>query len=248
MASEQLFCAFLMAGTILAGNDLSTVWPAHFRIRSITFHSAAPVSFTPVRCKSVFPSEYRRKDEEHAQHSKHEQHDGSILLVMCLPVPRARAVSYVLNLRLRDPAGAAAFFADRDITISSTPVSRRCLLLPRWRRHQVPAVAGDEFDLVVSLHRRDGHGPAAGIADHVREVPDAALTAAQLADVCELAEIAAAAVGNGQKVLVRCHSGFNRSGLGGRAGAWAPRLRGRRRDLPRPLPPFEMGAQQRPLR
>jgi hypothetical protein len=40
----------------------------------------------------------------------------------------------------------------------------------------VPAVAGHEFDLVVSLYRRDGHGPAAGIADHVREVPDAALT------------------------------------------------------------------------
>jgi protein-tyrosine phosphatase len=77
----------------------------------------------------------------------------------------------------------------------------------------VPAVVWDEFDLVVSLHRRDGHGPAAGIADHVREVPDAALTSAQLADVCELAEIAAAAVRNGQKVLVRCHSGFNRSGL-----------------------------------
>jgi protein-tyrosine phosphatase len=77
----------------------------------------------------------------------------------------------------------------------------------------VPAVVGDEFDLVVSLYRHDGHGPAAGIADHVREVPDAALTAAQLADVCELAEIAAAAVRNGQKVLVRCHSGFNRSGL-----------------------------------
>jgi hypothetical protein len=77
----------------------------------------------------------------------------------------------------------------------------------------VPAVVEDEFDLVVSLCRRDGHGPAAGIADHVREVPDAALTAPQLADVCELAEIAAAAVRDRQKVLVRCHSGFNRSGL-----------------------------------
>jgi protein-tyrosine phosphatase len=77
----------------------------------------------------------------------------------------------------------------------------------------VPAVAGDEFDLVVSLYRRDGHGPAAGIMDHVREVPDAALSAAQLTDVCELAEIAAAAVRDQQKVLVRCHSGFNRSGL-----------------------------------
>jgi hypothetical protein len=77
----------------------------------------------------------------------------------------------------------------------------------------VPAVAGHEFDLVVSLYHRDGHGPAAGITDHVREVPDAALTAAQLADVCELAEKTATAVRNGQKVLVRCNSGFNRSGL-----------------------------------
>ena len=47
----------------------------------------------------------------------------------------------------------------------------------------------------------------------MREVPDAALTAAQLADVCELAEKTATAVRNGQKVLVRCNSGFNRSGL-----------------------------------
>jgi protein-tyrosine phosphatase len=77
----------------------------------------------------------------------------------------------------------------------------------------LPVAAGDEFDLVVSLYRRDGHGPAAGITDHVREIPDAPLTAAQLADVCELAEITAAAVRNGQKALVRCHSGFNRSGL-----------------------------------
>jgi hypothetical protein len=76
-----------------------------------------------------------------------------------------------------------------------------------------PAVVGDEFDLVVSLCHRGGHGPAAGVADHVREVPDAALTSGQLSDICELAEITAAAVRDGQKVLVRCHSGFNRSGL-----------------------------------
>jgi protein-tyrosine phosphatase len=77
----------------------------------------------------------------------------------------------------------------------------------------LPVVVRDEFDLVVSLYRRDGHGPAAGIVDHVREMPDAALTAAQLADVCELADITAAAARDGRKVLVRCHSGFNRSGL-----------------------------------
>jgi len=77
----------------------------------------------------------------------------------------------------------------------------------------VPAVVADEFDLVISLYRLVGHGPATGIADHVREIPDSALTAAQLAEVCELAEMAAAAVRDGQKVLVRCHSGFNRSGL-----------------------------------
>jgi hypothetical protein len=77
----------------------------------------------------------------------------------------------------------------------------------------VPAVVGTEFDLVVSLYRRDGHGPMAGTAEHVREMPDAALTAGHLTSVCELAEIAADAVRDEQKVLVRCHSGFNRSGL-----------------------------------
>ena len=76
-----------------------------------------------------------------------------------------------------------------------------------------PVVVGTEFDIVVSLYHRDGHGPSAGVANHVREVPDGPLTATQLADICDLAEITAAAVRGGRKVLVRCHFGFNRSGL-----------------------------------
>jgi len=58
---------------------------------------------------------------------------------------------------------------------------------------------GDQVDLVVSLYRREGHGPAAGWRDHVREATDAALTAAQLADVHELAEIVAGPSATGRR-------------------------------------------------
>ena len=78
---------------------------------------------------------------------------------------------------------------------------------------RVPVVVGAEFDVVISLYRRDGHGPAGTVEHHCREMPDGPLTAAQLADVGELAETAAAAVRGGRRVLVRCHSGYNRSGL-----------------------------------
>lgn len=78
----------------------------------------------------------------------------------------------------------------------------------------VPAVVSDEFDVVISLYHRDGHAPlAAAAAHHCRPMPDGPLTPAQLADVCELAEIAAAAVRAGRRVLARCNSGYNRSGL-----------------------------------
>ena len=74
-------------------------------------------------------------------------------------------------------------------------------------------VAGAEFDVVISLYRKDGHGPADAVEHHCREIPDGPLTAAQLADAGELARTAAAAVRAGRRVLVRCHSGYNRSGL-----------------------------------
>ena len=77
----------------------------------------------------------------------------------------------------------------------------------------VPVVVGAEFDVVISLYRKDGHGPPGAVEHHCREIPDGPLTAAQLSDARELAETAAAAVRDGSKVLVRCRSGYNRSGL-----------------------------------
>lgn len=77
----------------------------------------------------------------------------------------------------------------------------------------IPVVIGAEFDVVISLYRKDGHGPADAVEHHCREIPDGPLTAAQLSDVRELAGAATAAVRAGRRVLVRCHSGYNRSGL-----------------------------------
>src|SRR5689334_13810786 len=71
---------------------------------------------------------------------------------------------------------------------------------------RVPVVIGAEFDVVISLYRKDGHGPADPVEHHCREIPDGPLIAAQLAEICVLAETAAAAVRAGRKVLVRCHS------------------------------------------
>ncbi|WP_030268120.1 protein-tyrosine phosphatase family protein [Streptomyces sp. NRRL B-24484] len=75
------------------------------------------------------------------------------------------------------------------------------------------AAVGAEFDLVVSLYAAPGHGPAPGVEHLVAELPDAPLTAGQLADVQHLARAGAQAVRHGRTVLVRCHSGYNRSGL-----------------------------------
>jgi len=77
----------------------------------------------------------------------------------------------------------------------------------------IPVVVRAEFDVVISLCHEDDHGPADLVEHHCREIPDGPLTSAQLADVRELAETATAAVRAGRKVLVRCHSGYNRSGL-----------------------------------
>jgi hypothetical protein len=77
----------------------------------------------------------------------------------------------------------------------------------------VPVVVGAEFDMVISLSRRDGHGPDSGVMHYCLEIPDGPLTAEQLAGVCDLAGFAEKAVRDGQSVLVRCHYGDNRSGL-----------------------------------
>ncbi|MFI6844088.1 protein phosphatase [Kitasatospora sp. NBC_00085] len=76
-----------------------------------------------------------------------------------------------------------------------------------------PVVVGREFDLVVSLFTRPGHGPEPGVEHLVREVPDGPLSPRQLDAVQEAATHAAEAVRQGRSTLVRCHSGYNRSGL-----------------------------------
>ncbi|MBP2341523.1 MULTISPECIES: protein-tyrosine phosphatase family protein [Streptomyces] len=76
-----------------------------------------------------------------------------------------------------------------------------------------PAVAGDEFDLVISLFTRGGHGPHPAVQHLITELPDGPLTAGQILAVQELASTATHAVRGGRTVLVRCHSGHNRSGL-----------------------------------
>ncbi|OLT14136.1 protein phosphatase [Actinomadura sp. CNU-125] len=78
---------------------------------------------------------------------------------------------------------------------------------------RVPAVVDREFDLVVSLYVREGHGPGGGVEHRCAEVPDGPLSAEQIESVCRAAESVVAAVRDGRRVLVRCHSGYNRSGL-----------------------------------
>lgn len=75
------------------------------------------------------------------------------------------------------------------------------------------AVVGAEFGLVISLFSRPGHGPGPGVEHLLAEMPDAPLTAGQIHTVQQLARTAARAVRAGRTVLVRCHSGYNRSGL-----------------------------------
>lgn len=76
-----------------------------------------------------------------------------------------------------------------------------------------PVVVGGEFDLVVSLFTRPGHGPRHGVAHLVAEMPDGPLTPSQIGAVQDLAKATAQAVSRGRTTLVRCHSGYNRSGL-----------------------------------
>ncbi|HEU5026182.1 MAG TPA: dual specificity protein phosphatase family protein [Spirillospora sp.] len=79
--------------------------------------------------------------------------------------------------------------------------------------NRAPAIVGDEFDLVISLYTREGHGPGGDVEHQCVDVPDGPLTAAQIAAICRAGESAVEAVEQGRRVLVRCHSGYNRSGL-----------------------------------
>ncbi|MEW2358105.1 hypothetical protein [Spirillospora sp. NPDC029432] len=75
------------------------------------------------------------------------------------------------------------------------------------------AIVRDEFDVVLSLYGRDGHGPDEHVEHHYAPMPDGPLDPDQISAVCRLADIAAEAVRDGRTVLSRCHSGYNRSGL-----------------------------------
>ncbi|MEY9892937.1 hypothetical protein ABIA35_007056 [Catenulispora sp. MAP12-49] len=75
------------------------------------------------------------------------------------------------------------------------------------------AVVADQFDVVYSLHFREGYGPGSGIEHHVLEVPDDVLTARQIRAVDVFAASAALDYAAGRRVLVRCRAGMNRSGL-----------------------------------
>ena len=76
-----------------------------------------------------------------------------------------------------------------------------------------PAVVGSQFDLVISLFNQPDHGPDPGVNHLLVEIPDASLTPGQLHSVQQLAATAAQAIRRNQTVLVRCHYGYNRSGL-----------------------------------
>ncbi|WP_079177626.1 protein-tyrosine phosphatase family protein [Streptomyces mangrovisoli] len=75
------------------------------------------------------------------------------------------------------------------------------------------AVVRDEFDLVQTLLRLPGYGPAPGVEHHVWPIPDGPLDGTQLAGVMRLARAACDALDDGRRVLVRCYHGYNRSGL-----------------------------------
>jgi protein-tyrosine phosphatase len=82
-----------------------------------------------------------------------------------------------------------------------------------WGERVRPVVVRAEFDLVLSLFHLEGHGPAPGVEHHVAEMPDGPLTQPQLDEAARFAVLAAEAVRAGRSTLVRCHVGYNRSGL-----------------------------------
>jgi protein-tyrosine phosphatase len=79
--------------------------------------------------------------------------------------------------------------------------------------YSLDAIVENEFDLVISLYRRTGHGPANGVLHVFMPVPDSRLHESSLRDVRVLADWAVEAVRAGKRVLVRCQAGLNRSSL-----------------------------------
>ncbi|AHI00727.1 dual specificity protein phosphatase family protein [Kutzneria viridogrisea] len=77
----------------------------------------------------------------------------------------------------------------------------------------VPVRVEREFDLVVSLWAGEGFGPAPGVEHWVLRIPDGELTAEEVTRVGELSAATAEALRAGRRTFVRCHFGYNRSGL-----------------------------------
>lgn len=72
---------------------------------------------------------------------------------------------------------------------------------------------GDQFDVVVSLAQRPGFEPDEGVEHHTHTMIDGPLDPADYAHLHRLADATVTAVQRGDKVLVRCMAGMNRSGL-----------------------------------
>jgi protein-tyrosine phosphatase len=76
-----------------------------------------------------------------------------------------------------------------------------------------PVIVTDEFDLVVSLFKRWGHGPDDGVEERRAQIPDGELNDEDMAKVTALVPRVVDALKENKKVLVRCQAGYNRSGL-----------------------------------
>lgn len=86
----------------------------------------------------------------------------------------------------------------------------------RWSDHDAQRVkVREEFDAVFSFFHRDepGQGPSAGVEHHHYPIPDGTLDEEELTEVRGYARVIAKKVQAGDKVLVRCQAGYNRSGL-----------------------------------
>lgn len=80
----------------------------------------------------------------------------------------------------------------------------------------LPVVIWDEFVHVFSLYRRPGHGPAQGVPDDFLRLWDGKADAADLSRVRDFADRVHArymSSARSSNILVRCHAGWNRSGL-----------------------------------
>ena len=78
---------------------------------------------------------------------------------------------------------------------------------------QRDAVVTDEFQLVVSMCKAPDHGPPKGIRHITCNIPDGPLTPKQIDRVAKLALWTTDRVRMRKRVLVRCDTGYNRSGL-----------------------------------